>query len=193
MLLFGAPTACSAWDGTGTAPALDFEGRCLTEACSPLASDSLQPFLEKPSECTGTGEYCTPCFRPVTGVSTGACELGDDAPVETGDDNKYADCCLVETDPADYYMGSCIPNAFLTQDEMDVTPDDGLCPAEFSNRNLRFREILSVRNRKFQYESPLHVISHQSSIKCVPFGRTKNISRERMATWYQSQCRGLSI
>jgi hypothetical protein len=74
----------------------DYEGRCMPTCFAtenPLAARLQQ------SSCAA-GERCAPCFDPLTGASTGSCELQGDAPMEPAP-TPFADC-------ADG-LGYCVP------------------------------------------------------------------------------------
>jgi hypothetical protein len=65
----------------------DYEGRCL-----PLCFAAQNPLRARLSQSScGAGELCAPCFDPLTGDSTGSCELQGDAPKEKGPE-AFADC-----------------------------------------------------------------------------------------------------
>jgi len=73
-------TRCAAFAGFG-------EGRCLS-SCLPIIAGQVS--LER-GDCAAN-ERCAPCFDPLSGVSTGACEVACDEPE---DDPPYAfpECC----------------------------------------------------------------------------------------------------
>jgi hypothetical protein len=83
------------------APGVDtaLEGRCIPECF--VKSDPLVEQLGRGSCLEGSA--CVPCYSPITGASTGACELGDDAPtlpappgyMECGENIGY--CVRAET------------------------------------------------------------------------------------------------
>jgi hypothetical protein len=57
----------------------DYEGRCL-----PSCFAKANPIAGRLSQGTCvSGELCAPCFDPLTGVSTGSCELQGDQPTES--------------------------------------------------------------------------------------------------------------
>ena len=76
------------------------EGRC-TSLCFPAAR-AMQAVL--PQSTCGADERCTPCFNPVDGTPTGACDLGCD----TGPTSQailFTKCCSDR--------GYCIPRATI--------------------------------------------------------------------------------
>lgn len=77
------------------------EGRCLA-ACIPQIA--AQASLLPQATCAA-GELCAPCFDPILGQSTGACEINGDAPANTTP-TLFPECCGGE--------GSCIPVDLLT-------------------------------------------------------------------------------
>lgn len=87
------------------------EGRCLP-GCLPevasrigqLATDGCDP-----------SSFCTPCYDPVDGTSTGACSIGTDAPKLPK--VVFPSCCDSE--------GSCVPESFVSASEMAQLPSSG--------------------------------------------------------------------
>lgn len=74
----------------------DYEGRCMA-SCFGLKS----PIAARLSVATcEQGQLCTPCYDPLTGDSTGSCELRGDAPTEPGP-KGFAECAGG--------LGYCVP------------------------------------------------------------------------------------
>jgi hypothetical protein len=74
----------------------DYEGRCL-----PTCFAQQNPIAARLSQGTCVaGELCSPCYDPLTGNSTGSCELYGDAPKQPGP-KAFAEC-------ADG-LGYCVP------------------------------------------------------------------------------------
>lgn len=87
-----APASC---DFFGVA-----EGRCLP-SCLPVVQDQLDSL---PQSSCGDGERCAPCFDPLSGEATGACELpGDAGP--TMSPGLFATCCEGRA--------RCLPSALI--------------------------------------------------------------------------------
>lgn len=82
-----------------TTTGLGAEGRCLP-ACLPDVA-------ARAAQLTGEGcakaELCVPCFDPVDGQATGACDLGQDAPVQPP--KVFGDCCEAQ--------GRCVPSGLV--------------------------------------------------------------------------------
>jgi hypothetical protein len=103
-------TRCAAFAGFG-------EGRCLS-SCLPIIAG--QASLER-GDCAAN-ERCAPCFDPLSGVSTGACEVACDEPE---DDPPYAfpECCQ--------NGGKCVARSQIDDgDEGNLNQTED-CPANF--------------------------------------------------------------
>jgi hypothetical protein len=85
------PESCDSWLGA--------EGRCLP-ACLPDVA--AQADRLKRATC-GQGELCVPCFEPLEGASTGACNIDGDAPVDPAE--QFPTCCPTAGTP----RGTCVP------------------------------------------------------------------------------------
>jgi hypothetical protein len=85
------PESCDSWLGA--------EGRCLP-ACLPDVA--AQADRLKRATC-GQGELCVPCFEPLEGAETGACEIDGDAPVDPA--VRFPTCCPTAGTP----RGTCVP------------------------------------------------------------------------------------
>jgi hypothetical protein len=92
----GAFATCRVTFPGAPAGAPSYEGRCLP-ACF-AASNPLLARLQR-AGCA-EAELCTPCFNPLTGESTGTCDLNGDAPSEAAP-TPFVDC----SDGAGY----CVP------------------------------------------------------------------------------------
>jgi hypothetical protein len=87
------PTGCRMKLATAAAGGTDFEGRCV-----PTCFLTGDPSSANLTQSTCTDDFkCVPCFSPITGESTGACNQPGDAPVdappagfaECGDDTGF--------------------------------------------------------------------------------------------------------
>jgi hypothetical protein len=93
-----------------------------------------------PQDTCETGELCAPCYDPVGGDPTGACDRNGDAPTE--DPVLFPECCGGE--------GSCVPSDILTQDQLDSLGQDScdtgnLCaPKVFAGPGLRATTCASI-------------------------------------------------
>ena len=85
---------------TCTISALGAEGRCLP-ACLPQVSRDADRLTR---ETCRVGELCTPCFDPLDGTSTGACELASD-PGPRQPATLLSSCCAG--------LGRCVPRALV--------------------------------------------------------------------------------
>jgi hypothetical protein len=83
------PDTCESVGGT--------EGRCIPECIGMVAASA--SFL--PQSTCNDNELCAPCYDPRTGQETGACRIGNDAPVE--DPYVFSDCCDD--------LGLCVPES----------------------------------------------------------------------------------
>jgi len=104
------PQACFAFTGT------DAEGRCLSSCLPGVAA---QPSLEL-STCTG-GDKCAPCFDPFTGISTGSCTMGCDAPMKPA--FTFPGCCYV----SGIATATCVPVSQLSVPAQGTYSQDD-CP-----------------------------------------------------------------
>jgi hypothetical protein len=86
----------------------DYEGRCLPSCFAkgnPIAARLSQ------STCVA-GEQCAPCFDPLTGQSTGSCELQGDQPTESPPE-AFGDCAAG--------LGWCVPAFAAGSQAMQLT------------------------------------------------------------------------
>jgi hypothetical protein len=103
------------------------EGRCLPECLPEVLSRASQ--LQ--TDGCGTGRLCTPCYEPLDGAATGACEIGGDSgPVRPP--VVFPDCC------GD--LGRCVPPALVADDDEarlghDVCGAEALCTPEVLARD----------------------------------------------------------
>lgn len=97
----------------------DLEGRCLP-TCLPLVAAGGELFAR--GECT-EGDACVPCYDPLTGEATGACDLSaGDAPLETP--VTFDRCCEIAGEPGGY----CVPAGALPAEAANALPQE-TCPA----------------------------------------------------------------
>lgn len=86
----------------------DYEGRCLP-ACFAKAN----PIAGRLSQSTCvSGELCAPCFDPLTGQSTGSCELQGDQPTESPPE-AFGECANG--------LGFCVPAFAAGAQAMQLT------------------------------------------------------------------------
>ena len=116
------PSTCASLDGA--------EGRCLNVAIPQVASQESQ--LQQ-STCA-VFERCVPCFSPIDGKKTGACNLSCD-PGPTKPIVLFPSCCQENgTDE-----GRCVPTSIVPSSEQsnlgqDSCSQDALCvPGEMLN------------------------------------------------------------
>ena len=87
------------------------EGRCLSKALPEVAGQA--ELL--PSEGCGGNEACVPCYDPVTGASTGACDLSCDVgPTQPA--APLAACCDGRA--------RCVPTGLVPADQQDQLEQD---------------------------------------------------------------------
>jgi len=79
------------------------EGRCMA-ACLPAIQQNAAIFPQDSCEAT---HRCAPCHDPITGVSTGICELNGDVPAEPP--YTFPPCC--STGGVD--RGTCVPESLV--------------------------------------------------------------------------------
>ncbi|HKU37093.1 MAG TPA: hypothetical protein VJR89_03070 [Polyangiales bacterium] len=125
---------------------LGVEGRCLPD-CMPAvkarAAQLRRALCEK-------GELCVPCFDPVSGEQTGACNTGRDEPRE--DPRKLATCCngAGRCAPAELvpeaYASSFGPDTCSTSRELCVAPQAALSDAAYKPATCR-DELLNTEGR----------------------------------------------
>lgn len=121
------PKACASIDGA--------EGRCLATCLGEL---SALPGL--PNVGCSTNEVCIPCFDPINGRSTGACNIHGDAPAEPA--YRFPSCCSTLTEGV---LGRCVPP------EVSRARGTGLY-ARDSCASDRFCEpIAKLENPDYQY------------------------------------------
>ena len=104
--LLNPPAACRA-------PG-DREGRCLS-LCLPALADQADMLDQR--GCN-SDERCMPCFDPITGADTEACQIGDDAPGEQA--RVYQRCCGAIGEE----RGTCVPSELLSAKQLDTLPVD---------------------------------------------------------------------
>lgn len=85
------PKMCDSVDGA--------EGRCLSTCLGKLTN-----LPDLPSEGCERDEVCTPCYDPITGGNTGACDLHGDAPKDPA--HRFERCCSEGREQA---AGVCVP------------------------------------------------------------------------------------
>ncbi len=80
------------------------EGRCLS-SCLPLVADQLDKL---PVAGCGGNDRCVPCCDPITGKTTGACDLGcDTGPAAACSKPAWTTCCKG--------AGHCVPKTMVPQ------------------------------------------------------------------------------
>jgi hypothetical protein len=96
------------------------EGRCLSICIPDIAAKASQ----LPVDICGDGELCAPCYDPVTGESTEACETSTcDAPVEPP--QTFERCC---EDRAVCVPSTIVPESQRGQlEQKTCAEDDDLC------------------------------------------------------------------
>jgi hypothetical protein len=82
------------------------EGRCLP-SCLPQVAERASVLTR--AQCA-TEHLCVPCFDPISGDSTGACNTGNDRPQEPK--VAFATCCGNGSDAS----GLCVPSSLLPSD-----------------------------------------------------------------------------
>jgi hypothetical protein len=92
------------------------EGRCLP-ACLPAVAERKR---ELAADGCSSGELCTPCYEPIDGQVTGACDLGGD-PGPTRAANVFANCC------GD--VGRCVPSRLVSAGDRDRLTRDSCTDA----------------------------------------------------------------
>jgi hypothetical protein len=97
------PATCSSVGGA--------EGRCLSRVLPAVkAQDALLP----QDTCTAN-ERCAPCYDPITGMSTGACNLSCDAGPKRAP-VTFAQCCDARA--------HCVPSSSIPDDQEDNLDQD---------------------------------------------------------------------
>ena len=109
------PQTCTSWGGG--------EGRCLL-ACLPDVA-AQQARLTR-GACD-TAELCVPCYDPVTGESTGACEIAGDEP-EDDPPYEFPTCC---DDGMGNDLGTCVPGALVSSAEQALLGADSCTDTGF--------------------------------------------------------------
>lgn len=105
------PTSCQPFDPSAS------EGRC-TSKCLPAVKAQASQLTQK--NCTAD-ELCAPCNDPLTGVSTGACNLACDKPAKPA--FKFPLCC----DFNGTKQGTCVPKSSIPADQASALEPDA-CP-----------------------------------------------------------------
>ena len=96
------PKSCKSVDGA--------EGRCLSNCVGRVTS-----LPELPTKGCDSDEVCAPCYDPITGRDTGACNLHGDAPKEKA--HRFERCCDSDREiPA----GVCVPPSFTRVRQADL-------------------------------------------------------------------------
>jgi hypothetical protein len=106
------PPTCASLDGA--------EGRCLNEAIPQVSSQASQ----LPQSSCAVFEKCVPCFSPIDGTKTGACNLSCD-PGPTEPIVLFPSCCQENgTDE-----GRCVPTTIVPSSEQSNLDQDS-CTAK---------------------------------------------------------------
>lgn len=109
------PPSCESWGGS--------EGRCLPACLPDIAAQA--DLLERGS--CGRGHLCAPCYNPLTGAPTDACNVGGD-PGPTEPPYTFPTCCEgTSGDPA----GLCVPDELVPEGQRASLGRDS-CEAGFS-------------------------------------------------------------
>lgn len=106
----GAPKTCTTHVGA-TDPA-GLEGRCLP-SCFMLGNPQAITLDDGGGTCA-SGELCAPCFNPIDGTSTGACNTGTDKPTTTAP-APYKECPAANDAGEPVGGGLCVPSSALTK------------------------------------------------------------------------------
>lgn len=96
---------------------LDAEGRCLSTCVPQVASQ--QESL--PQASCAEDQRCAPCFNPVTGERTGACNVGCDVPKES---KKVFDECCPGSQTGEMH-GRCVPTDAVPESERGMLMQQG--------------------------------------------------------------------
>jgi hypothetical protein len=102
------PQTCSSWGSS--------EGRCLP-ACLP---DVAAQAARLTRGVCDAGELCVPCYDPLTGASTGSCELEGDQPAEQPP-YTFPTCC---DDGMGNDLGTCVPGQLVSSAEQALLGAD---------------------------------------------------------------------
>jgi hypothetical protein len=117
------PPTCASLDGA--------EGRCLNEVIPQVAAQASQ----LPQSTCAVYEKCVPCFSPIDGTKTGACNLSCD-PGPTQPIVLFPSCCSEDgTDEGRCVPSSIVPSTEQSNLDQDVcTSKTDLCvPGEMLN------------------------------------------------------------
>ena len=128
------------------------EGRCLS-TCLPLVASQASTL---PGSTCAAGNLCAPCFDPISGALTGACNTSSaDSPKEAP--YRFPACCTAGTSP----RGTCIPSAQVPASEASHLSADTCATSNLCVPTL----ILSNPNAKF----PSCVVAVNGSLgACLP-------------------------
>jgi hypothetical protein len=101
----------------------DLEGRCLPRCLQQVAEQG-----DKVQRADCAAEHaCVPCFDPLSGQSTGACQLpGDAGPSDPP--RVFERCCPAGNGT----LGTCVPTALLPPGQTAPAPSQPLCPPQYS-------------------------------------------------------------
>jgi hypothetical protein len=95
------------------------EGRCLSKCIPSVQAQAAQ----LPQSTCATGDVCVPCYDPVSGKSSGACNLSCD-PGPQKPPTTLPKCCGDK--------GVCVPSSSVPQAQRSQLAVDG-CPADSNN------------------------------------------------------------
>jgi hypothetical protein len=123
---FADPTAKPA---TCTFPG-NVEARCMP-ACLP-AIVAQKNLLTR--ETCASGERCAPCYNPLDGTDTGACEVNGDKPANAP--VKYAGCCAYNGTN----RGTCVPPALVSTSQASSLPQDTCATGFLCAPNLKVKD-----------------------------------------------------
>ncbi len=101
------PEPCMSWGA---------EGRCLL-ACLPDVAAQRDRLARATCDAA---ELCVPCYDPIGGASTGACEIEGDQP-NTSPPYRFETCC---DDGAGNDLGTCVPEALVSFEDFALLSRD---------------------------------------------------------------------
>jgi hypothetical protein len=104
-----APATCTTKVGTSVPDGL--EGRCVPKCF--LLGNPLAGLLDDGGTCPAA-QSCAPCFNPVDGKSTGACNTGTDAPVKPAP-APYVACPAGNDTGQEKGGGLCVPESVVNK------------------------------------------------------------------------------
>ena len=99
------------------------EARCLPSCLTTIKAEKANLL----QVTCAADELCAPCYNPLDGTDTGACEVNGDKPARPK--TVYAGCCPYPATNGTN-RGTCVPSVLVPTTEASILPQDS-CSANY--------------------------------------------------------------